>query len=270
MSFQPVIPFGGYAGWVFLGRSIERQKDAMQASEQFQSQSSYFRETIPSVLTPKDLVNNRRLLSVALSAFGLEGDLNNRAFIEQVLEGGSLREDALANRLSDKRYLQLTQAFGFGDFSVPNTQLSDFSDKILAKYHDKEFITRVGNQNEDLRLALNFQSEIGQILEDGDSIDLGWYKLLGNRPLRQVVEVALGVPAGTGSGNLDRQLRLYQGKLERLIGSNNLAELVDPQKSEKLIRLFLVRSDIAAGQSALSSSGVALGLLQSGGSLSAM
>ena len=168
----------------------------------------------------------------------------------------------MANRLSDKRYLQLSKAFGYGDFSVPNTQISDFPDKIIAKFHDNAFLQSIGTQSEDLRLALNFQAEVEQTVGSAASVDLGWYKLLGNKPLRQVVEVALGMPAGAGGGDIDQQLRLYQGRLERMFGSPDLAQFSEPEKQEKMIRLFLVRSEINAGTINNSSASVALSLLQ--------
>ena len=262
MTFVPVIPFDGLAGWAFLNRTMERQKMAHSTSGSIQAQSQHFRENIANALRPTDITEDRRLLNVALTAFGLQEDIENRAFIERILEDGSLKENALANRLSDKRYLQLSKAFGFGDFSVPNTQISDFADKIIAKFHDNAFLQSIGTQSEDLRLALNFQAEVEQTVGSAASVDLGWYKLLGNKPLRQVVEVALGMPAGAGGGDIDQQLRLYQGRLERMFGSPDLAQFSEPEKQEKMIRLFLVRSEINTGTINNSSASVALSLLQ--------
>ena len=83
---------------------------------------------------------------MALTAYGLEGDINNKAFIRKVLEDGTLKEGALANRLADKQYQKLSAAFGFGDFPVPRSKLSDFADKTLALYRTRQFETAVGNR----------------------------------------------------------------------------------------------------------------------------
>ena len=40
---------------------------------------------------------------MALGAFGLQDDINNRYFIRKILEEGTTNEDALANRFSDTR-----------------------------------------------------------------------------------------------------------------------------------------------------------------------
>ena len=64
----------------------------------------YFRENIGNVVTASQLVEDFRLRRVALSAFGLQDDLPNRAFIERVLGDGAIEPTALSNRLADKRY----------------------------------------------------------------------------------------------------------------------------------------------------------------------
>ena len=132
MTFQPVIPFGGFAGWAFLKRTMATQQAALQASSTNQRDEAYFREKIGKIETAEDLVSDRRLLRVALTAYGLEGDINNKAFIRKVLEDGTLKEGALSGRLANKQYEKFSAAFGFGDFSVPRSQLSDFADKPLA------------------------------------------------------------------------------------------------------------------------------------------
>lgn len=262
MTFQPVIPFGGPAGWAFLNRTIERQREAMANSAPVQRDETYFAEKIPDVSTASDLVSDRRLLNVALKAFGLENDLSNKFFVQQVLESRSLEEGSLANRLSDKRYLALNKAFGFGDFSTPRTRLSDFPEEILTRFREKTFANSVGEQDPNLRLALEFKAEIGRIVEGETNQDLIWYKVLGSRPLRQVVEVALGLPQGIGAGNIDQQLRLYKARLNTVFGSEQLSQFVDPDNAERMIQHFLARSQIGSLPGSLGSQSVALKLLQ--------
>ena len=103
MSFQPVIPLTGYLGWRFLERTSDAQQDIFAKSQPVQRATDHFREKIGKVNSAADLVNDRQLLSVALGAFGLDADINNRAFIQKVLEDGTLSQDALANRLADNR-----------------------------------------------------------------------------------------------------------------------------------------------------------------------
>ena len=147
MTFTPVVPSGGYGGWSFLNRTMAAQKKAFADDPALQRDEAYFRDRIGKVSTAEDLVADRRLLSVALSAFGLEGDINNKAFLKKILNDGTFDPAALGNRLADKRYLEFSRAFGFGDFAVPNTKKSDFPDKILSAYQARKFEAAVGLAN---------------------------------------------------------------------------------------------------------------------------
>ena len=101
--FQPLVPTGGLAGWRFLQRTYDTQFEAFNQSVSLQRDTDYFRENIGQVTTAEALVSDRRLLSVALGAFGLQDDVDNRYFIRKVLEEGSVNEDALAVRFADRR-----------------------------------------------------------------------------------------------------------------------------------------------------------------------
>ena len=68
MSFQPVIPAGGYAGWTFLNRTREVQQSAFEASPQISRDVAAFEERIGSITSAEELVGDRQLLRVALGA----------------------------------------------------------------------------------------------------------------------------------------------------------------------------------------------------------
>lgn len=159
--FQPVVPLSGLAGWSFLHRTRAAQQAAFDTSAQMRRETEYFRQNVGAVKTAGDLVADRRLLQVALGAFGLEADIDSRFFVGKVLQDGTLTEGALANRLSDKRYFEMAHAFGF-DRGTPSTVLSDFGDQIAAKYRERQFEVAVGRQSESLRLALAFPRAAGR------------------------------------------------------------------------------------------------------------
>ncbi|MBC7476857.1 MAG: DUF1217 domain-containing protein, partial [Pseudorhodobacter sp.] len=160
MTYTPVIPVSGYAGWTFLKRTLAKQTETYIKSPDIKRDEDYFRANIGKVTTAADLVKDRRLLKVALGAYGLDADIDNKAFIQKVLEGGTLTASALAYRLADKQYLKMTAAFGFGDYTIPATKLSNFPDKIIAAYESRGFEAAVGEADGDLRLALNAKREL--------------------------------------------------------------------------------------------------------------
>lgn len=267
MTFQPVIPLTGYAGWRFLERTAETQQSVFASSQPIQRATDYFRENIGTVRTASDLVSDRQLLSVALGAFGLDDDINNRAFIQKVLEDGALAQDALANRLADSRYAEFSRAFGFGDGPVPRTVLSSFPTRIIDKFEEQQFARAVGAQNNDLRLAANVNSGVEGLLEGNSTNNGRWFAMMGNAPLRQVFQIALGLPDGLASVDIDRQLEAFQERARAVFGTDDMAQIAVPEREEKLIRLFLIRSD-ANAFSATTAGSTALTLLQSASRLS--
>ncbi len=250
VSFVPALPSGGLNGWLFLTRTAAAQKKALAADPALSRDEAYFRDKIGQVKTADALIADRRLLSVALTAFGLEGDLPNKAFLKRIFEDGTLDPKALGNRLADKRYLDLSKAFGFGDFPVANTQRSDFADGILSKYAARTFESAVGVADQNLRLALNAQRELPEIAAKSLSADGKWYTIMGSAPLRSVIQTALGLPASTARIDIDRQLTIFKDRAEQAFGSADPAQFTNPDKVERLIRRFLARSDIDSGTTA--------------------
>ena len=261
--YQPVIPLSGYGGWRFLSRTIDQQKEVYAASAAVQRTETYFRENIGSIKSAEDLVNDRQLLEVALGAFGLDDDLYAKAFIQKVLDDGTLESDALSNKLSDKRYAALSKAFGFGDFDTPRTVLSDFADEILTRYKDRSFEVAVGEVDNDMRMALNLGPALNDIL-DTASTDTGrWFGVMGNTALRTVFETAMGFPSSFAAIDLDQQLDQFRDRAERMFGTSKVEDFANPEHQEKLIRLYMIRSE-AANFSATSAGSIALTLLQGG------
>ncbi len=262
MSFQPVLPLSGYSGWTFLKRTIDRQQALQQAAPVQRRDEAYFRDRIGKIDTAEQLVADRRLLRIALTAFGLEADVNNRAFIQKVLEGGTLREGSLANRLANKQYQKFSAAFGFGDFSVPRTKISTFPDDILSRFRSRSFERAVGEQNNTFRLALNAERELVEIAAGTGSEKSKWFSILGNPPLREVLQTAFGLPRSFAAIDLDQQVSALQGKAQAVFGNSTVSQFAEPAKLEGLIRRFHLRSDMLENASATSSAAIALTLLR--------
>ena len=113
MAFAPLVTGTGVIGWGFLSRTREKQQAVFEKSPTMARDTARFAAEIQSIQTSEQLMDNRDLLRVALGAFGLDDDLNNRAFIKKVLDSDLTDSKSLANRLADKRYFALAQSFNF-------------------------------------------------------------------------------------------------------------------------------------------------------------
>lgn len=264
MSFQPVVPFSGTLGWLFLQRTREQQEQAFAASPVVARPVEHFLDKIGDVRRAEDLVSDRRLLSVALGAFGLDADLNNRFFIRKVLEEGSRDPAAFANKLADKRYLAFAAAFGFGDVPGGNTRRPGFAEDVVARFRDRQFEASVGAANPDLRLVLGFERDMTDLAARRLSNDGLWFSVMGTPPLRAVFERALGLPATVGSLDIDRQLDLFKSRARSRLGSESIRDLAAPELREKVTRAFLVSADLAVTASPSARGAAALAILTSG------
>lgn len=246
MSFQPVVLSDGYSGWLLLKRTLPAQEKAFQAAQVNQRDAEYFRKKIGTVTTAEDLVSDRRLLKVALTAFGLQQDLNSRAFIKKVLSDGVNSASDLSNRLADKSYRNFAASFGLDGTQVPNTLDENFADTLLNQYYARQFESAVGEQNSSYRLALNTQRELGILAAATSGEDTKWFSIMGSKPLREVFEKSLGLPTGFGNLDIDQQLRVLKSRAHSQFGASSVSQFTDPSRMEKLIRNYLVRDSLSA------------------------
>lgn len=259
MTISALVPMDGLAGYRFLQRTREQQEDLISQSPLSQRLEETFRERIGTIETAAQLVNDRELLEVSLAAFGLSSDINSKFFIQKVLEEGTTDTSALANKLADQRYQDFSKAFGFGDRTIPRTQLSGFPSEILAEYRSSSFETSVGEQDETLRIALNADRLLADLAAEDSSDRTKWLSVLGNEPLLQLVQGALGLPDSVSQLDLDRQIEIYDEKLQRQMGFE-ISDLVDVANRDALIERYLLRSSINSADTS-SSGAMALTLL---------
>ncbi len=262
MSFQPVIPSSGVVGWRFLQRTQEAQVEAFNQSPRLQREVDYFLENISNVQTAEDLVKDRRLLSVALGAFSLQDDINNRYFIQKILSDGTGSDDALSNKLTDERYKKLSAAFGFGPGEVRTTGFSDAMSDIVESYREMSFEVSVGKQDDTMRIALYAQRELSALADKDVSEDAKWFSVMGLPPLRSMFETALGLPSAFGQIDIDQQLEIFREKTRAVTGNGSFSQFSDPGMVEKFTTLYLARSQIAQMSAANSAGANALALLR--------
>ncbi|NUH66789.1 DUF1217 domain-containing protein [Sulfitobacter sp. S0837] len=261
--YQPVIPMSGLAGWRFLQRTYDTQFETFNKSTELKRDTDYFRENIGSISTAEDLVSDRRLMAVTLGAFGLQDDIDNRFFIRKMLEEGTTSDDALANRFTDPRYKEMSEAFGFGPGEFLKIGEAGFVDAIVARFEANSFEVAAGEQDDSMRIALYAQREVSELASADMSNDAKWFTLMGDPPMRALFEKALNLPSSIGQIDVDQQLGVFQERAQSVFGTDQIADFSDPNLVEDLITKYVVRNQISAFASGMSGQSIALTLLQS-------
>ncbi|MEM9960975.1 MAG: DUF1217 domain-containing protein [Pseudomonadota bacterium] len=113
MPIPPAVPLGGLAGYQLLQRTSASQQETFARSPDLTQVTDAFLAKAPTINSIDALLEDRRALEVALGAFGLEDQVDARAFLRKILEDGVDDQTDLANRLSDTRWRDFAAAFEF-------------------------------------------------------------------------------------------------------------------------------------------------------------
>ena len=245
MTYNVQVGNGGYLGWKLLERTADTQQSAFAKSPEVQSSRDYFVENISQTHSAEDLVKNYKLLSVALRAFGLDDDLNNRFFIRKILEADPKDETSLVNRLPDKRYAKLNAAFAF--WTSPDASRDKMPVETIADmYTKRSFERNIGQQHQELELALNAKRELAEIASSDGSNDTKWLQIVGSKPLRKVFEGAFDLDQTFARLPIDRQLSEFKARADQMMGSSDIGQFEDSNHIETLTKRYLLRTQIAA------------------------
>lgn len=246
MSFQPFVPGAGLSGWVLLNATLSAQKSTFNQSVPIRSDTQYFLERFETIETAKDLVNDRRILRVALGAYGLSEDIDNRYFIQTMLEQGVGSSTALANRLADRRYRSFVADFDFSSHPPRHKVTAGLAQKTVAAFRDQAFDQKIGEISPDMRLALGFGRGMSDLVAKAATNATAWYQVLATPPLRTVVQTALGLPDAFSQLDIDDQHQRIQRKAERVFGSSDLQHLTSGDQLAEITRRFLVLKEATA------------------------
>jgi len=231
------------AGWQVLTRTAEAEKARVLKQPDVAREIEYFKANIGKVETPADLVKDRRLLAVALEAYGLGGDINAQARVRKVLEGGTLDPKALANQLIDPRYKEMAKDFAFDILGSLKLKDPEFIKSVVDRYGVAKFEGAIGAGNEALRNAVYFQRKIGSVAS--------WYDVLGDKGLFAVAKTALNLPDGFSKLDVDRQHDILDSKFK-------LADFKKPGQTDAFIKRYLAINAAATTEAGSTSPAVQL------------
>ncbi len=243
MSYNVQVANGGYLGWKILERTLDTQTTAFSKSAELQRSRDYFVENIGKTKSAEDLVGNYELLSVALRAFGLDDDLNNKFFIRKVLEADPNDKSSLVNRLPDKRYEKLNAAFQFWNTSGEGAD-NAVAETISDMYITRSFEKNIGARHQEIELALNAKRELTELSGTDASNDTKWLQIIGSKPLRKVFEGAFGLGSNFAKLPIDRQLADFKKRAEHMTGSAEISQFSESSNVDSLVKRYLLRTQI--------------------------
>ncbi len=259
MSFQPIIPLSGVGGWKFLQATYDRQLASHSDSPQVRRDRDYLTETLSDPITVEDFVADKRLLRTALTAFGLAGEEWKGGFITKVLKEVGDPGSTFLQRLNNPRYTAFANALAPTNGRIELE--ADALARMAVRFETNAFNAAVGDVDDTMRLALNYTSEVGEIVGNGSSEQAILYRLLGDLPVASVLKTALNLPESLTKLPVERQADLLKSGLQKLLGIRDIAEITGPEQVEKLIERFHIMSSVNAGPSMSTPGVTALSLL---------
>ena len=215
--------------------------------------------------TPMPAASNQKLVTAltALDVLGPDATFTTRLAATSAPAGGVIEGDLWmiggGDPVIDSDTYQSTLKYG----KTPHTRIEDIADKIVAAFEERQFEAAVGNQHNDLRLALNAERELAALANRGLAPDTAWLTVIGSPPLRSVLQTAFSLPPSFAAINLDQQVESLRTKAAAALGDSEIAQFREPAAIEKLLKRFLLRNESASFGGTGTPGGIALQLLQS-------
>lgn len=228
--------FSTYTSYLVLNRDINSSLSRVAKQGDVALNTAYYEENIGKVTTAEEFVNDYRLFSYAMKAYGLEEMTYAKAFMQKVLESDPNDATSFANTLTDTRYAEFAKAYNFsGDMA--KAQTSAQTDNLVTAYQDSFTQEEADIKSE----TAYFQGKIGSVDNVND--------IIGNDRLRNYVLESFGLDATYTSKNY-----LSNVLTSDLDDPDSVANQASNDAWRKLAAAFNFSADgtVAAGETAQS------------------
>jgi hypothetical protein len=210
-------------------KNLDQQLAAVAKTPEVKRETDYYLAHIGNVKSIDDFMKDKRLVTYAMTAYGL-GDLSYAtAFVRKLLQGGVDDPKALANRLADARYTAFVKTFNFVNYGAATTAFDAVQKGTVGLYQRQTLEQNVGNENQGARLALYFQRQAPNIKSS--------LNILADAALLKVAQTALGLSPYMSNLSIENQQALIDKKLK-------VADLQDPTKLSKFLGRFTALYDL--------------------------
>ena len=238
------------ASYIAVSQNLTRYQAMTAAEPAVKTATAYYEANISKVTSIQDFVGDYRLLSYALNAFGLGDQINAKALITKVLEGGVSNSDSLANTLSDTRWKAFATAFDFAGQGASSVSTSSAVSATTADYVEQQLESDQGAEDVGVQLALYFQRVAPTVTSE--------YGVLADKNLLQAVQTIFGLSPQSSATDIDSQAQALSNLMP-------VSDLQDSTKLQQLTDRFAAMYDLTYGPN----SGATTSLTVSGNSTSA-
>ena len=211
-----------------ISQNLDRSLATTAAEPSVALETKYYLDHIGSVKSIDDLLKDQRLFTYAMTAFGLQDMSDARGLMRKILTDGVADPQALANRLSDQRFIDFAKTFNFAANGTDTTASTTAQQGVTDRYVRETLETEAGQDNDGVRLALYFQREAPSVTSA--------YDLLADPALWQVVKTTFGFPDAMANAPIEAQAAAVDAQL-------NVADLSDPTKLARLLTRFTASWD---------------------------
>ncbi|THD49311.1 MAG: DUF1217 domain-containing protein [Bradyrhizobium sp.] len=207
--------------YLSIENNLSSYQRMVESQPAVKTATAYYAANIGNVNSISDLVNNYRLLSYALDAYGLGNQVQNKALVTKVLEGGTTSPNALANTLGNPNWAKFAAAFNFAAGASSISSAGAVS-TTKSNYVEQTLETDEGQQDVGVQLALYFQRVAPTITSS--------YNVLGDKNLLEAFQTIFGVTLNS-NGNIDSNAAI----VNRLMP---VSDLSNPTKLKQLTERF--------------------------------
>ncbi|NGO66725.1 DUF1217 domain-containing protein [Rhizobium daejeonense] len=171
-----------YTSYLLVNRDMKTSLTRVANESTVSRDTAYYEENIGNVTSVDEFVNDYKLFSYAMKAYGLEDMTYAKAFMKKILESDLTDDSSFANSLTDTRYQDFAAAFNFAG-ETKKAQTSVQTDDLLSSYQDSFKVEEKAIQTE----VDYYEKKIGSIT----SVD----QLIGDSRLRGYVLESFGLDA---------------------------------------------------------------------------
>jgi hypothetical protein len=104
----------GLAGWKILQGKAPADFKAFGKDPALLRDIAYLRDKLPTKLTAKSLLDDRRLQEMVLKAYGLDAQIGFNGLMQKVLNSDPADSTSVAGRMTDTRFRQLSADLNYG------------------------------------------------------------------------------------------------------------------------------------------------------------